>query len=235
MAEFLTEVETKASYDALLNKPGYIEILKNSFTGIQREQVLIYARKVHREAVIRIERENSVFHTILPYDFPPCPLSTDLFILPNGIKLDAFNYKDQLKYWRLTSEKVIKILEDSMKPVQGPEKSPMTFKTDYISLQLGTIRERLLFAGMIDNIPEDDFIYLFTERPVTGKVIRLKWKQSLSLGHEFLKRVVYKEEKFDFRQINACITFPGGKKLDSNNKSTAQYKNDDLLNPILMF
>ncbi len=129
MAELLTREEIKASCDGLLNKPGYIETLKSSLTVIQREQVLTYAREVHREAIIRIERENSVFHTILPYDFPPCPLSTDLFILPSGIKLDAFNYKDQLKYWRMTSEKVIKILEDSIKPVHGPEKSPRTFKT----------------------------------------------------------------------------------------------------------
>jgi hypothetical protein len=235
MAELLAVEEIKASYDRLLNKPGYIETLKNSLSGIQLEQVLYYAMEVHREAIIRIERENSVFHTILPYDFPPCPLSTDLFILPNGIKLDAFNYKDQLKYWRMTSEKAIKILEDSMKPVHGPEKSPRTFKTGYITMQLNTIRERLIFAGMIENISEDDFIYLFTERPLSDRMVRLKWKQSLSLCHEFLKRVVYEEEKFDFRQINACIAFPEGKKLDSNNKSTAQYKNDDLLNPILMF
>ncbi len=102
-------------------------------------------------------------------------------------------------------------------------------------MQLNTIRERLISAGMIEIISEDDFICLFTERPVNEGIVRLEWKQSLSLGHEFLKRVVYGEEKFDFRQINFCIAFQGGKKLDSNNKSTAQYKNDDLLNPILMF
>jgi hypothetical protein len=235
MAELLSEQEVKASYDRLLNIPGYIETFKANFTEIEREQVLVYAREVHREAIIRIERENSVFHTILPYNFPPCPLSTDLFILPNGIKLDAFNYKDQLKYWKLTSEKVIKILEDSMKPVHGPDKSSTTFKTDYIIMQLNTIRERLMSAGLIESISENDFIFLFTERPVTGSMVRMEWKQSLSVCHEFLRRVVYKEEKFDFRQINSCIAFPGGKKLDSNNKSTAQYRNDDILNPVLMF
>jgi hypothetical protein len=99
--------------------------LKNSLSEIERDQVLTYAREVQRDAIVRIERENIVFHTILPYDFPPCPLSADLFILPNGIKLDAFNYKYRLKYWRKTSEKVIKILEDSKKPVHGPEKSPV--------------------------------------------------------------------------------------------------------------
>jgi len=235
MAELLTEEEIKATYDGILNKPGYIETLKNSLSEIERDQVLTYAREVQREAIVRIERENSVFHTILPYDFPPCPLSTDLFILPNGIKLDAFNYKDQLKYWRKTSEKVIKILEDSKKPVHGPDKSPRTFKTGYIIMQLNTIRERLIFAGIIERISEDDFVYLFSERPVTEGMIRMEWKQSLSLGHEFLKRVVYEGDNFDFKQINYCIAFPGGKKLDSNNKSTAQYKNDDVLNPILMF
>ena len=235
MAELLSEEEIKACYDGILNRPGDFEALKDNLTEIEREQVLTYAREVHREAIIRIERENSVFHTILPYDFPPCPLFTDLFILPNGIKLDAFNYKDQLKYWRITSEKVIKILEDSKKPFHGPEKSPRTFKTGYITMQLNTIRERLIFAGIIASISENDFIYLFTERPLSDYMIRMEWKQSLSLCHEFLRRVAYEREKFDFKQINSCIAFPGGRKLDSNNKSTAQYKNDDILNPILMF
>ena len=235
MAELLTEEEIKAFYGELLNTPGYIETLKNSLTEIERDQVLNYAREVHREAIIRIERENSVFHTISPYNFPPCPLSLDLFILPNGIKLDAFNYKDQLKYWRMTSEKIIKILEDSKKPVHGSEKSPSTFKTAYIIMQLNTIRERLISAGMIESISEDDFVYLFTEKPLINGMVRMEWKQSLSLGHEFLRRVVYEGEKFDFKQVNSCIVFPEGRKLDSNNKSTAQYRNDEIFNPILMF
>jgi hypothetical protein len=235
MSELLTEEEIKASYDGLLNKSGYIETLKHNFTEIKREQVLNYAKEVYREASIRIERENSVFHPIMPYNFPPSPLSTDLVILPNGIKLDTFTYQDQLKYWRVTSERAIKLLEDSMKPFQGSEKAPRTFKTNYINTQLNIIRERLINAKIIENISENDFIYLFTEKPVNKGMVSIKWKESLSLCHEFLRRVVYAGVEFDLKQVNDCISFPGGKKLDSNNKSTALYKNDDILNPVLKF
>jgi len=118
MAEFLTSEEIKAYYDRLVHKPGYIETMKNSINVAKREQVLSYAREVRRESIIRIDRENGLFHPVTPYNFPPCPLFTDLIVLPNGIKLDSFTYMDQLKYWLSTSKRVVQILEDSMKPVR---------------------------------------------------------------------------------------------------------------------
>jgi hypothetical protein len=116
MAEFLTSAETRAFYDKLIHKPGYIKTLKKSINAAKVEQILCYAREVHMESIIRIERENGFFNTVAPYNFPPCPLFTDIFVLPNGIKLDAFTYRDQLKYWFSTSRRVIQILEDNMKP-----------------------------------------------------------------------------------------------------------------------
>lgn len=116
MAEFLTREEIKAYYDKVLHKPGYIKTLKKSINEVKVEQILSYAREVYMESIIRIERENGLFHPVTPYIFPPCPLFTDIFVLPNGIKLDAFTYQDQLKYWVSTSKRVIQILEDSMKP-----------------------------------------------------------------------------------------------------------------------
>lgn len=116
MAEFLTRDEIKAYYDRLLHKPGYIKTLKKSINEAKVEQILSYAREVYMESVIRIERESGYFHPVTPYTFPPCPLFTDIFVLPNGIKLDAFTYRDQLKYWFSTSKKVIQILEENMKP-----------------------------------------------------------------------------------------------------------------------
>ncbi len=112
MAEFLTREEIKAYYDRLLNKPGYIKTMKNSINEAKREQVLNYAREVYMEAFMRIERESSIFHPVTPYNFPPCPLFTDLFVLPNGIKLDAFTYQDQLKYWLTTSQTIINLLDE---------------------------------------------------------------------------------------------------------------------------
>jgi hypothetical protein len=116
MGEFLTREEIKVYYDKVLNKPGYIRTLNKSINEVKVEQILSYAREVYMEAVIRIERETGSFHPVTPYNFPPCPLSTEIFELPNGIKLDAFTYQDQLKYWFSTSKRVIQILEDNMKP-----------------------------------------------------------------------------------------------------------------------
>jgi hypothetical protein len=115
MAELLTKKEIRAYYDRLIHKPGYIMSLKKRVNEAKREQVLTYAREVNREAVLRIERENGFFHPVKPYNFPPCPLSTNLVTLPNGIKLDTFTYKDQLKYWLVTSGNVIRILEGNVK------------------------------------------------------------------------------------------------------------------------
>ena len=116
MGEFLTREEIKVYYDKILNKPGYIKTLKRSLNEAKVEQVLSYAREVYMEAEIRLERESGSFQPVAPYNFPPCPLFTDIFVLPNGIKLDAFTYKDQLKYWLSTSRRVIVILEDLLKP-----------------------------------------------------------------------------------------------------------------------
>jgi hypothetical protein len=116
MGEFLTREEIKVFYDKILNKPGYIKTLKKNINEAKMEQILSYAREVYMEAAIRLERESGSFQPVTPYNFPPCPLFTDIFVLPNGIKLDAFTYKDQLKYWLSTSKKVIGILEDILKP-----------------------------------------------------------------------------------------------------------------------
>jgi hypothetical protein len=115
MAALLTKKEISAYYDMLIHKPGYIKSFKKRINKAKREQVLTYAREVNREAILRIERENGFFHHVKSYNFPPCPLSTNLLTLPNGIKLDTFTYKDQLKYWLVTSGNVIRILEGSIK------------------------------------------------------------------------------------------------------------------------
>lgn len=116
MAEFLTREEIKDYYDKLLNRQKYIKTLKKSINDAKMEQVLSYAREVYMEAVMRLEREQGSFHQLTPYTFPPCPLFTEIFVLPNGLKLDAFTYQDQLKYWCSSSKKVIQIIEENLKP-----------------------------------------------------------------------------------------------------------------------
>jgi hypothetical protein len=108
-----------------------------------------------------------------------------------------------------------------------------TFKTDYTLSQLKTIRERLIKTRLIDNISENAFIYIFTGKPITKRMKRIIWKKKPPLGHSFLKRVVYQNEQFNFKQIEECFIFPKGHILDSNDKSRSDYSHNDILNPIL--
>lgn len=125
-------------------------------------------------------------------------------------------------------------VEDSIKKIKNEQLDnlPKTFKTDYNPQQLNTIRERLIKAKIIDHITKNDFEYLFTKKPRITEMKFINWEEKRPLGHEFLKRVVYRNEKFDFKQVNDCIKSQDGKLFDSNCKSTAVYKND-ILNSIL--
>ncbi|MDP3446070.1 MAG: hypothetical protein Q8T08_24680, partial [Ignavibacteria bacterium] len=113
------------------------------------------------------------------------------------------------------------------------DETPKTFITGYEPEQLKTIRERLIKAKIIGQISEKEFVYLFTAKPISKTMKRLDWKESRPLGHEFLKRVVYSKSNFDFNQVNDCIKSKDGKLFDSNCKSTAPYKCNIKLNPIL--
>lgn len=105
----------------------------------------------------------------------------------------------------------------------------------YTKIQLNTIRERLIKENITDRISESDFFYLFNGNPITESMKTLKWEKSLPLAHTFLKRFVYTNTNFNMIQVNECIKFKNGKKLDSNNISTSQYRHGDILNPILQF
>jgi hypothetical protein len=113
-----------------------------------------------------------------------------------------------------------------------PDSNFRTFKIEMSPQHLDTIRERLITKGLIDKISWDSFYYLFSWKPVTKTMERLKWKESGPLCHKFLERLIYGNSKFNFQVINKCITLPKGKKLDSNDKSRSQYKEKDMLDPI---
>jgi hypothetical protein len=113
------------------------------------------------------------------------------------------------------------------------DKSPKTFKVEYTSPQLNKIRENLINEKIIDNISENDFIYLFTGQPIFNGMKSIKWKKSPPLGHEFLKGVVYHNEQFNYKHVNECIIYPKGHILDSNDKSRSQYRNIEILKRIL--
>ena len=144
-------------------------------------------------------------------------------------------------YCRLTAEMMDNLwpcLNTYLQSINAESIAPSplrTLKANCNTDQLRTIRMRLISNKVIGDITEKDFLYVFTNQQQINGINALKWKISHKLGHEFLKRLVYKDRQFDFGQINACIKYADGKKLDSNDKSTAQYKNDTVLNPILKF
>jgi len=108
---------------------------------------------------------------------------------------------------------------------------PKTFKSNFNPEQLIKIKGKMI-GEIISKISDDDFVYLLTEKPITENMRRLYWKESLPLCHAFLTKVVYGAGQFNFKQVNECIKFPDGKKLDSNHK-TSSYRNNDILDPIL--
>jgi hypothetical protein len=112
------------------------------------------------------------------------------------------------------------------------EQKGMTFETVYnfvkLKEKLNKIRENLLKEKMISHIEQDKFEYLFSVKPRSIEMNRLNWIKTRPYCHTFLslvikktiKRIVKgKEEYFlDFEQINDCIKFPDGKKLDPQDK-----------------
>jgi hypothetical protein len=129
-------------------------------------------------------------------------------------------------------KKLIPLLQKEIDAIENEDNKETgkntTFTTRYDQAQLNQIRKRLIAKKMIKDISQADFEYLFTSNPVIPKMKRLFWAESRSSGHEFLRRVVYDDRQFDFNQVNQCIKFSDGKLLDSNCRSKAQYKNDDL-------
>lgn len=243
MEELLNQDEIRTFYNNLLTKPGYMNILKDSISKTKIEQIFSYAERVNKEACHQLDNDvkdyialNLYLKKILNFEFPPFPDEQT-----KHLNYKDFEYKDRLNYWFETSYKIIQIIEHSMQPVpqrnlhEVDASGLKTFKTPYTLEQLDIIRTKLIDAKIIKSISVEDFRYLFTEQAIFKAMERLRWKESAPLGHEFLKRAVYNSSNFNFNQVNACMIFPKDHKLDSNDKSTAQYKNDDKLNPILSF
>lgn len=185
MAEFLTLEEVKEYYDRLLHKSGYINTIQHENNDVKMDQILNYAREVRREAIIRIERENGLFHPVTSYIFPPCPLSTDIFILPNGIKLDAFTYLDQLKYWFVTSERVIKILEGNSrmksKERMFPDLPDCFIDKNYFLEVLDNPRVRELYTVMANGS------YQWTDKKMNLAGFAIRLYSTGKLNNEIIK------------------------------------------------
>lgn len=168
-------------------------------------------------------------------------------LINQHIEDEKQNYSDSLLIFKQLKDSEIQVFEQINKAVlkypewikvTHPEVNsiPKTFlATAYSEIQLKTIRKRLIDNKIIEDISDTEFLYLFTGKPINKTMKRLLWNMKRTLGHSFLEKVVFSDKEFDFKQINECITSKDGKLFDSNNKSTSQYRNDDILNLILQF
>ena len=116
---------------------------------------------------------------------------------------------------------------ESEEPPESTQGKGRTFSTGLTSGELDHIRIIMTNKRMAKDIAKADFEYLFNGKPIKNRMKQLYWLASRPLAHEFLKRMVYGEGQFDFRQVNECMRFRGGKLLDSNCRSRAVYKNND--------
>jgi hypothetical protein len=151
-------------------------------------------------------------------------------------------YANRYLHLNITSKKIIEtelfiLLENEKTTIDLPEtvKQFRTFKTFLSPEELNTIRLRLIKDEQISKISEADFKYLFSAQPIQPEMVKICWKDSISLCHEFLARLVFIGSKFNYRQANSCIFFKNGNKISSSYKSRAQYKNDDFFSQLLNF
>ena len=108
----------------------------------------------------------------------------------------------------------------------------LTFETNLDQKRLEEIRNHLTAKNLINGIKSDDFVYLFSGKPITSDMVTLLWIGSKQLCHEFLKRAVYKTNQFNFPQFNKCIIHSDGKPFDSNSKSNAKFLGNSTFDPI---
>lgn len=108
------------------------------------------------------------------------------------------------------------------------DKLPKTFKVNCTTQQLNSIREGLIKAKIIDVISKNDFVYLFTEQPITKKMKRIEWKTFKTTAKYLLNRIV--GEGFSNPIANKCFVLaenPKNKIFDSNVEITTSYPDID--------
>jgi hypothetical protein len=105
-----------------------------------------------------------------------------------------------------------------------------TFKTSFSNIQLEGLRILLLEKLYISEISNDDFLYLFQNRPVVPSMNKLIWLRYNSRCHYMLKEMVFVGIEFNLKQVNSCIVGYEGKKIKSNSNKGGYKEIDDILN-----
>jgi len=107
-----------------------------------------------------------------------------------------------------------------------------TFKTSLTEKSLEILRIKLIKQGYISEIDNEDFLYLFSNKPAIPSLTPIHWLKPVSYCHYLLKSIVYDDGDFNNLQGNACILFKNGKKLNSNSNKGGYLEIDQLLKSI---
>lgn len=107
-------------------------------------------------------------------------------------------------------------------------KTAKTFKTEFSEPQLKSIRKKLIDLKFIRDISENDFLYLFSEKPITPRMKRIQWNSSKVKAKRFLEILI--GEKFSNPTGNKCFVSmqkPKTDMFDSNTVLTTGYPDID--------
>lgn len=159
-------------------------------------------------------------------------------MLEGEYKLNKFSKSDhEREILTMLAKRSKLLLEEQKKRISKPEdlesseqldELPKTFLSKYTLPRLNTIRERLIKANIIGDISENDFIYIFSGKPITEKMKLIKWKSSKVKAKNLLNKMVC--EGFSNPIANKCFVLdknPNNKIFDSNVKPTVGFPDID--------
>ncbi len=103
-----------------------------------------------------------------------------------------------------------------------------TFSTDYSDNQLETLRNSLVEQQFIKPISQKNFNYIFQCKPLKERKSKIIWIKPLTQAHYFFRGFIFQNKEMNYPLINACFSFPGKRKLDSNYKKGGYLQIDNV-------
>jgi len=108
-----------------------------------------------------------------------------------------------------------------------------TFKTSFSRIQLERLRLHLIGNSYVLDISNDEFIYLFQNKPIVPSMKKLECLMPNTWCHYLLKEMVFKGINFNMKQVNRCIIGKDGKELNSNSGRDGYTEIDKFLKEIM--
>lgn len=233
----LEEVENRLYSYIGLRRNNYIKDIFRAFNQVNSVFIDLANEGIHGVGMLRSIPELYVRNCLEIYK--EFFLRFDIMCLCLEPQIDLMDVQSGIK-WNLNisiyrKRNRLKLTKRGYKPELDKllENQKQTFKSNYKTTQLEKIRKNFIGVGLISDISENDFLYLFTEQPITSKMTRLIWNGTAPCGIRFLELIVSYEGKFNFKQAQECVEFKNGK-LVSQNRAESNHKCNKILNPLLL-